>query len=97
MSIGGKGVISVLSNMSVKDVRAIVDPATKGDFATAAKEHVRLFKLMKKMFMEPNPVPCKYCLSQLGRMEPMVRLPLVPASESTKAELDALLTEYGFK
>jgi 4-hydroxy-tetrahydrodipicolinate synthase len=96
MAIGGTGVISVMSNFAPERVRAIVDPALKGDFATAAKAHRENFKLIKHLFIEPNPQPCKLAMSMLGMLDNSLRLPMVPASEDTKTKLTAVMKELGY-
>lgn len=96
MSIGGTGVISVLSNFAPERVRAIVDPALKGDFATAAKAHKENFKLIKHLFIEPNPQPCKLAMEMLGMIQNVLRLPMVPANEDTKAKLTDVMKDLGY-
>ena len=95
MAIGGKGVVSVLSNLAPKKVVALVKLGLDQNFAQAAKEHVKLFKVFKQMFIEPNPVPCKYAMSLKGMCSPAVRLPLTQMSESNKKIIATLLTEEG--
>lgn len=86
MSIGGCGVISVLSNIAPRLVKSIVDPARSGDAATAATNHVRLHKLMRTMFIDTNPVPVKAAAKRLGIIASSeARLPLAPLS-AAKAE-----------
>lgn len=97
ISVGGKGVISVLSNFAPELVRAIVEPAIKGDFKTAGEAHRRAFKLIKTMFIEPNPQPCKAAMSMLGMIDDSLRLPMVPAASETRAKVAAVLKEYGFE
>jgi 4-hydroxy-tetrahydrodipicolinate synthase len=96
MSIGGTGVISVLSNFAPERVRAVVDPALKGDFATAAKAHRLNFKLVKHLFIEPNPQPTKSAMQMLGMIDNVLRLPMVPASAETQAKVTAVMKELGY-
>ena len=96
MSIGGTGVISVLSNFAPERVKAIVDPALKGDFATAAVAHRQNFKLIKHLFVEPNPQPTKCVMNMLGTVENALRLPMVPVSDETKQKLVTVMTELGY-
>jgi len=96
MAIGGTGVISVLSNFAPERVRAIVDNALKGDFAAAAKAHKENFKLMKHLFIEPNPQPTKIAMNMLGMIENVLRLPMVPASEDTKNKVTVVMKEVGY-
>jgi len=96
MSIGGKGVVSVLSNLSPDKVKAIVDPALAGDFATAAKAHCATFKLIKTMFCETNPQPVKAAMSIMGICNPTCRLPMVECSEESILKLKTVMKEYGY-
>jgi len=73
MSVGGQGVISVLSNFAPELVKAIVDPALKGDYATAGVAHRRSFRLVKTLFIEPNPQPTKAAMSMLHMLDDSLR------------------------
>ena len=95
MSIGGKGVVSVLSNVAPELVLSIVRPAQKGDFESAAKNHVKYHKLMRTMFVQTNPVPVKKTAALMGICSDAVRLPLVTITEDNMAKLAPVLQEYG--
>jgi len=95
MSVGGKGVISVLSNAAPERVVSMVNAGVKGDFKSAMEEHLKLFPLFKGMFCETNPVPCKYAMSLAGMCEPTVRLPLAPLMEDSKKTVEHLCFEHG--
>jgi len=95
MSIGGKGVVSVLSNLAPEKVVAMVQNAASGNFAEAAKQHCGLFKMFKNMFVESNPVPCKYAMYLNGMCSPAVRLPLVQMEKSSEQILVDTLIEQG--
>jgi len=95
MSVGGTGVISVLSNFAPQLVKAIVDPALKGDYKTAGEAHRKSFKIVKTMFIEPNPQPCKSAMAMLGMISESFRLPMVPVSTETKGKVEGVLKEYG--
>jgi 4-hydroxy-tetrahydrodipicolinate synthase len=95
MSIGGKGVVSVLSNVFPEIVVGNVRAAQKGDFATASKRHVKYHKLMRTMFCETNPVPVKKTASLLGMCTDVARLPISPMLAKNEAILTACLKEYG--
>ena len=82
--IGGKGVISVVSNVDPGGMSRMMEAALAGDLATANKEHYRLFSLMKLMFKSPSPGPAKKALEMLGRIkDDTPRLPMTPADEQT--------------
>ena len=95
MSVGGTGVISVASNASPKKVLAITDAAAAGDYAAAREAHLAVFNLCKAFFVEPNPQPIKAAMHMMGMCNETVRLPLVSASDETKALLKATLTTAG--
>ena len=87
MSVGANGVISVASNVIPKEVTDMVHAALKGDFERAGRIHARLFPLFKDLFIETNPIPVKAALALMGQIEEKYRLPLVPMSETNKAQL----------
>ena len=76
MSVGGRGVISVASNIVPDRVAEMCGLALKGDFAAARQRHLKLFPLFKAMFVETNPVPLKAAMKLLGRDSGEMRLPL---------------------
>lgn len=96
MSIGGKGVISVLSNLSPKKVLAITKPALAGDFNAARAAHVQSFPLMRSMFAEVNPQPIKEAMLLANRIPcANMRLPLVRVADETREKLKAALNDAG--
>src|SRR5687768_485412 len=66
MAVGAQGVISVASNVYVREISQMVKLALANDFAKAAKVHRRLYPMFKTLFIEPNPVPVKYALARAG-------------------------------
>lgn len=82
MSIGGKGVISVLSNILPKETHLMCKFALEGDFKTAGDMQVKYYDLIKLLFKEVNPIPVKAALNLMGIIEKDIRLPLVPMSEN---------------
>ena len=64
-----------------------------GKFDEAGKMQERLLPLFKALFVEPNPIPAKAAMAQLGLMQNSLRLPLVPATEETQALLEKTLKE----
>ncbi|MGM0508852.1 MAG: 4-hydroxy-tetrahydrodipicolinate synthase [Fusobacteriota bacterium] len=82
MSVGAKGVVSVLANFMPKEVSDLIKYVENGEFDKAKDLHHKLYKLNKAMFCEPNPVPVKEAMSILGKINPNVRLPL------TKIDID---------
>jgi 4-hydroxy-tetrahydrodipicolinate synthase len=84
MSIGGKGVISVASNLLPDQVKSMVKLAQEGDFTDASEIHRRLFPLIKSLFLDGNPAGIKYAMKLSGRDTGELRLPLWEASEATQ-------------
>lgn len=95
LSIGGKGVISVASNIIPNDVAELVNSFEKGDLAKARRTHYKLFPLFKTLFIETNPVPIKTAMAMKGMIDMELRLPLVPMKEENTAKLRKVLQEYG--
>ncbi len=82
MSVGAKGIVSVLSNYAPKELKEMVQFALDGDFEKARKIHYELLDLMQLNFIESNPVPAKAAIGLMGLINPYVRLPLVPIAQS---------------
>lgn len=95
LSIGGKGVISVASNIVPKDVAEMINSFEKGDIIKARRLHYKLFPLFKALFIETNPSPVKAAMAMMGMIDEEVRLPLVLLKEENKAKLKKVLEEYG--
>lgn len=95
MSIGGKGVISVASNIAPKDVSEMVNSFEKGDIIKARRIHYKLLPLIKILFIETNPAPVKSAMAMMGMIDEEIRLPLVPLKEENKTKLKKVLDEYG--
>ena len=82
MLLGGHGNISVTANVAPRKMHEMCVAALKGDVLTARRLHMELIALNKAMFVEANPIPVKWALQQMGRMQGGIRLPLTPLSES---------------
>ncbi len=78
MALGADGVISVTSNATPRAMAELADACAAGDYGAARAIHRRLQPWMNAAFAESNPIPVKAALSMLGRMENVVRSPLVP-------------------
>lgn len=88
MAVGAEGVISVASNLFVREMSQMVRLALANDFVKASKIHQKLFPAFKALFIEPNPVPIKVALARAGLISTSdVRAPL---SEMTAANLQIL-------
>ena len=93
MATGAAGVISVASNIVPRELVAMTEAMLKGDLATARPIHHRLFDLFKNCFVESNPIPAKAALSLMGMIQNELRLPLVPAQESTMQLMEKTLKD----
>jgi 4-hydroxy-tetrahydrodipicolinate synthase len=93
MAAGAEGVISVASNLYVREIVKMVQLALGNDFAKATKLHRRLYPIFKALFIEPNPVPIKVALARAGVISSAeVRSPLCEMGPAThKALLQALV------
>lgn len=94
--IGGKGVISVISNVYPRGMSEMMEAALTGDIKTANELHYQMFELMKLMFIEPNPVPAKKALEVLGKIRSgLPRLPLAPMGGANLEKLQAAMRNIG--
>lgn len=87
MSLGGIGVISVLSNIAPKQTHDMCDMYLKGNVAEASKMQIYYAKLIKALFSDVNPIPVKEAMNILGMSVGPCRLPLIPMDEKNKSEL----------
>ena len=94
MGIGGRGIISVVSNIVPEAVSALTDACLTGDFSTARSIHLGLFDLCRAMFVETNPVPVKAAAAILGYCTSEVRLPLAPLSEAAQRRVESALAAW---
>lgn len=88
MSLGGKGVISVLSNICPVETVAMAQAALAGDFDTAAALQCQLMPLIDLLFSEVNPIPVKYAMRYAGFDCGNCRLPLAQLSADNKKRID---------
>ncbi|MCX7732236.1 MAG: 4-hydroxy-tetrahydrodipicolinate synthase [candidate division WOR-3 bacterium] len=95
LSLGGRGVISVVSNIVPNDVQALVDDYLGGNTESARRRHLKLFPLIKALFIETNPIPVKAAMNMLGMPAGYPRLPLSPLSSGSKELLRRALQNYG--
>jgi 4-hydroxy-tetrahydrodipicolinate synthase len=95
LAIGGKGVISVVSNVAPALMARLVDAFAAGDLAGAREAHYRLMPLADAMFIETNPIPAKTALALMGKIAPEFRLPMCPMSETNRERLAAVLRAAG--
>lgn len=95
MSVGARGVISVLGNIGGQMLQDVMRLYSEGKVAEAAELNKKLVPLANSMFIESNPIPVKYAVTKVtGINAGAPRLPLTPLSEAGVAKLDAVLAEY---
>ncbi len=95
LSIGGKGVISVLANIVPNKMAKMIDLFLEGNISEAIEIHKELFKLGRAMFIETNPIPIKKAMEILGWKVGKPRLPLVELSKENEIYLRNILKEMG--
>ena len=95
LSIGGKGVISVVANIVPEDTASVIREWEKGNLAKAQEIYFKLYPLCQAMFYETNPVPVKTSLALMGRIADEIRLPLAPMSDVNLEKLKGALKNYG--
>ena len=87
MAMGAAGTISVLSNVVPKEAVAMTDACKAGDYKTAAQWQCKLLPLTNALFSEVNPIPAKAAVSAMGYGKEILRLPLTPMEDDTRAKL----------
>ncbi len=95
MSLGGKGVISVLSHILPKETHDMVQLCLNNDFAKATEMQIKYLDLINALFIEVNPIPVKEALNMTGWNVGPCRLPLCEMSEEHKSALRAALAKHG--
>ncbi len=91
LALGGDGVVSVVSNLAPKEVKAMVDSGLKGKFDEARKAHFRLLPIFKAAFVDGNPTSIKYAMNLKGLPAGGVRAPLVEVNANAKKVIKAAL------
>ncbi|MDO8034644.1 4-hydroxy-tetrahydrodipicolinate synthase [Janthinobacterium sp. SUN128] len=95
MFCGGHGNISVTANVAPRAMHDMCVAAMAGEHATAIAINNKVFPLHQKLFVEPNPVPVKWALAEMGLMPAGIRLPLVPLAENCHATVRDALRDAG--
>jgi 4-hydroxy-tetrahydrodipicolinate synthase len=91
IALGGRGVISVVSNEIPGEMAQLTRLALNGDFAGARAVHRRVHALMEVNFVESNPIPVKAAMAQMRLLEPVWRLPLVAPSAANESRIRGVL------
>ena len=95
LAMGGKGVISVLSNVAPKETMQMCEKLFAGDVAGSAKLQTEYLDLINALFCEVNPIPVKAAVAAMGMCENYVRLPLTPMEEKNREKLVSIMKEHG--
>ena len=95
MSLGGKGCISVLSNIMPKEAVEMCRLFKEGKTAEAAKMQIDLLPLINALFSEVNPIPVKAAMAAIGFCEDYLRLPLTPMEDGNREKLYSLMRKNG--
>lgn len=94
-AMGGKGCISVTSNVAPKLCAQMQAACLSGDFAAARAIQDQLVPLHAALFAETSPIPVKYAMSLLGKATDEIRLPMTPATEATKRRVKQAMEQLG--
>jgi len=95
MSVGGRGVISVVSNQIPAEMSQMVEAAERGDYAAARAIHTRIMPLMQINFVESNPGPVKAAMAAMGLVEEVYRLPMISPRPESKEKIVKVLKDLG--
>lgn len=92
IALGGKGIISVVSNQIPGEMTQLTRLALQGDFAGARQLQRKFLPLMEMNFIEPNPQPIKAAMAMMGLLKPVWRLPMIPPQPQTLVNIERVLT-----
>ena len=95
MALGGKGVISVITNIVPNKMSQLVKNMLNGAIEEARLIHFEIYELCQVMFIETNPIPIKAALGLMGKIQPEFRLPLCAPSAANAEKLKTVLARYG--
>jgi 4-hydroxy-tetrahydrodipicolinate synthase len=95
MALGGDGIVSVVSNATPKLMVHLCESMRAGDLAAAREIHFKLLAWMRAAFVESNPLPVKSALAMMGRIQNVLRLPLVPLADERMAIVRSALAAAG--
>jgi 4-hydroxy-tetrahydrodipicolinate synthase len=95
IALGGRGIVSVVSNEIPAEMTRLTHLAMEGDFAGARAIQRAWMPLMEMNFIESNPIPLKTAMALMGLLHPVWRLPMTPPSPQTRAKVTAVLQSLG--
>jgi 4-hydroxy-tetrahydrodipicolinate synthase len=95
MALGGRGVVSVVSNQIPAEMTQLAQSCLQGDFAAARQIQARYLPLMNVNFIESNPIPVKAGMALMGLLEPVYRLPMCPPGDASLARIEKVIDSVG--
>lgn len=95
IALGGRGIISVVSNQIPAEMASLAKACLAGEFDTARGFYRRYLPLMNVNFVESNPIPVKYAMARMGLLEPVWRLPLVAPQPASQQTIGRVIEEAG--
>jgi 4-hydroxy-tetrahydrodipicolinate synthase len=95
MAVGGRGIVSVSANEIPAEMVQMVEAAERNDFAAARAIHTRIMPLLTANFIEANPGPVKAAMADMGLLEEVYRLPMVPPRPDSREKIRKVLTGLG--
>ena len=95
IALGGRGIISVVSNEIPAEMTQLAQAALRGDYDTARRIQARYLPLMNVNFVESNPIPVKAAMALMGLLEPVYRLPMCPPAPANLARIEKVLETAG--
>ena len=95
MALGGRGIVSVVSNQIPGEMTQLAQACLRGDFEAARKIQARYLPLMNVNFVESNPIPVKAAMGLMGLLDPVYRLPMTPPSPANLARIAKVLETAG--
>jgi 4-hydroxy-tetrahydrodipicolinate synthase len=95
IALGGVGIISVCSNEIPREMAELTASALKNDWPKARRIQRQFLRLMQANFLESNPMPVKAVLAMMGRIEEVLRLPMLPVKPETRSKLEKIAGEVG--
>jgi 4-hydroxy-tetrahydrodipicolinate synthase len=95
IALGGRGIISVASNVIPAEIAQMTQVALDDDWPRARALHRKYLPLMQALFLESNPMPAKCLLAMMGRIEENYRLPMVRVKPETRAKLERIAADIG--
>jgi len=95
IALGGRGIVSVVSNEIPAEMTLLAQACLEGDFATARRLQERYLPLMNVNFVESNPIPVKAAMALMGLLEPFYRLPMCPPGAESLAKIEEVVEAAG--